>query len=378
LRDVLTDSVVDIRVGVMIRAAMSISEEIPLEYKEGKLRQGQGIPHFLPINRKEPTSNESYELPEYTWLTGKKILFCGVPSTILGRTRINQHYVGGASTQEAEIAFVNSLEVWHHQQAAPVVYAPYTPDSVQLEFPDWVSTGKKVSSMYEYVKQQIILEIPRVKEEGQYLRGLLGPTHPIFPYLDVTLLDHYLGRRGKPHPHVKFYSLKLRDGIMIIEPFSPDKWRQSIWVDEDYKWGMAFTAIEHLGYHRGFMYAAVPLPWNMTPDEIELVEKRVPNNLSSWRNERGLIFRNVKAKKKWLIDGKDPISVIPLQNEFVRMGSFHTYDVHRSELAHPVSYCVVSPEISEEWGLCLSMDYYQGFQKIKDIVERVKAVYAED
>jgi len=60
------------------------------------------------------------------------------------------------------------------------------------------------------------------------------------------------------------------------------------------------------------------------------------------------------------------------------MGTLHTYDVHRSELAHPISYVVASPEISEEWGLSLSLDYYQGFSKIKDIIERVKAVYAED
>jgi len=141
---------------------------------------------------------------------------------------------------------------------------------------------------------------------------------------------------------------------------------------------MAYTAIEFLGYHRGFMYASVPLPWNMTPDEVEVVEGRISKNLSSWRKERGLVFRNVSKRKKWLIDGKDPITVIPLQNEFVRMGSFNMYDVHRSELAHPVSYIFASPEINEEWGLCLSMDYYQGFQKIKDIIDRVKAVYAED
>jgi hypothetical protein len=291
---------------------------------------------------------------------------------------VQHHEKGGILPHEVEVVFVNSIEVWHHQQASSVVYAPYTPESMLLVFPDWVATGRRVSSMYEYVKQQLVPEIPKVREEGQYLRGLRGPVHPIFPYLDVTVIDHYLGKRGKPNPTVKFYSLKMIDGVMHVHPFAPEQWRNSIWVDDKYQWGMAHTAIEYIGYHRGFMYAAVPLPWNMTPDEVERVESRISCNLSSWRREKGLVFKRVNPRKKWLIDGKDPLSVIASQQEFVRMGTLTTYDVHRSELAHPVSYCQASPEILEEWGLCLSLDYYQGFTKIKDIIERVKAVYAED
>jgi len=377
LRDLLSDSIIDLRIGVMIRAAMSVSEEIPIEFKEGKLRQSEGVPVFLPINRKEPRSEEVFSLPEYTWLTGKRILFCGVPSTILGRTKIKSGGTGSAAPHDAEVVFVNSIEVWHHQQSSPVVYAPYTPESIQKHFPDWHSTGRKVSSMWEYVRQQLAPPLLKVRTQGQFCRSTLGPVHPIFPYLDVSIVGSLLQDKGLPTLPLRFFSLELQEGTMVVVPFKPSDWRRSIWVNEHNEWGRLITAIEHLGYYDGFMYAAVPLPWNMTKDEVEEVEKRIPRKLSVWRNKENMIFRQVISKRRWLIEGLDPMEVLPSQNEFVRMGSLTLYDIHRSELAHPISYEFCCPEIIEEWGMSLTMEYHQGFLHIKDTINRIKAVYAE-
>jgi len=164
---------------------------------------------------------------------------------------------------------------------------------------------------------------------------------------------------------------------MVVVPFRPSDWRRSIWVNQHNEWGRLITAIEHLGYYDGFMYGAVPLPWNMTKDEVEEVEKRIPRKLSVWRNKENMIFRQVMSKKRWLIEGLDPMEVLPSQSEFVRMGSLTLYDIHRSELAHPISYEFCCPEIIEEWGMSLIMEYHQGFLHIKDTINRIKAVYAE-
>jgi len=273
LRQLLSQPQVTLRKASYFRAAMAVSEEIALDIKGLMVRQAHDIePQFRSYQRTDHHVG-AFEKNSYPWLEGKAVFFSGVPSTVLGTTKVRrvQSY---QSPDQCDAVFCSSFDVWRQQFISNVVYTPYCGAEVRERFPDWEWTGRQVLTFREYVRRKDVQETASVQEKPhQICAKLMYPPWGLFPYTDVSLHGDYVRDRGDYMKGAKFFSLKRKGAFISLVPFNPEQWSSSIWV-RCHDWGPIMEGLHDVGPVFGFMNAAIPLPWNIDPDQLLEIEKR--------------------------------------------------------------------------------------------------------
>lgn len=132
----------------LARYVTALTEEIGVvQMGEGKTAtyHHKGEPRFKVFRRFDETV---YQLPSYPFLEDKEVAFLGVPSTVVGRTRLRaSHY----DFEHGSVFFVNSLETWKLLGAAQSVFTMAQADQVSQSFPGWVLSGNRVNGYKEWV-----------------------------------------------------------------------------------------------------------------------------------------------------------------------------------------------------------------------------------
>lgn len=253
------------------RFLTALSEEVVLKQRFDRVRIEEGVPSFEVFQRfrwdQSPMMGKSYP-----WLEGKYVLFCGVPSSVIGVTKVKR-MPGPQSPGLCDAVFLSSLQSWKQQFVANCVYVPENPSVVLREFPDWTFSARKVLNFYEYVKKEEKKEIVQIwSEPHQYHRGTKLIPLPFFPYVDSSLLRVPLRERTQWGVGGELFSLAPKDGHLEVVAFQPMMWRSSLWVREE-KWCPVKDCLEFISFP-GQMSTSIALPWDMLPQEVEDVEKR--------------------------------------------------------------------------------------------------------
>lgn len=353
LKNVLTGTLLDLKYASMVQSVIAISEEIPLKVTASQVRQDEdvhAVARFLPVNRMTVAGEAPITLPTYPWLEGKSVSFSGIPSSVVGGTKVLGTQLGVASSSNAPIVFLSKKETWQMLLNATIVYAPFAPASIVSLFPDWRPTGRKVSTLHEYVREEVEEESNVMIPFKQFSVTMQEKSHILFPTIKNTRASLLKGK--KPYADGHFYSFLSTTQSMEMVPFDPSKWRTSIYVNKDNTWGRAVDAIEHI-QDPTFLRAKVMLPWDMTRQEAQVVEQRVKCVEYS-------MLRSLKSQVAWSItkkyEGFD-LTRLPDTGEFVKAGGLLTFTLMRSPEAHLISY---PEEADEEWGLCLRHGYFRG------------------
>jgi len=271
-RALMTSTVIDVKENYMYRYLMSLSEEISLAV-DGTVvskvdKEGKDSPQFIPLSRFRETKSGVVSSDNFPWLIGKTVVFVGVPSSVLGSTRIKNSSVR-ASPEDCEVAFVSSVESWLQKTVAPVVYCPVIPATVAKSFPDWDHTGKMVRHFHEYVRrkdQKVIRadlksDLPHVLEK----QGVT-PSSSLYPYCQGKQLS--LAYK-KVLVEGEVYTLRI-DGLYVsLVPFEVVKWRKALIVTQCF-WSPVRSNLEIFfgKTYEGLMNAATPLPWDVGEAEL--------------------------------------------------------------------------------------------------------------
>jgi len=266
---ILSQPVMEIKSDAVLRAIMSISEEIGLTVSDRFAQYNpDGVPTFIPMGRYEKRKIRAEQ--NYEWLQDKRVLFCGVSSTVLGTTRLNRVKYDGDG--ECDVVFVNGPDVWTQRLSAPIVYAPMTVNEVHEVFPDWRATGRKVGSYNEFVRvvdealKPVVLAKPRIE-------GPVSTTSSksLFPYIHSDLKPLSYRKQmtvGKP------YAVKVYQGQLWTTPFKGGDWSEII-IIQDQEWGLLRNNM-HLfpKTYDAFKVAWGWIPWNMSSGEFVDLEKK--------------------------------------------------------------------------------------------------------
>jgi len=259
------------------RQIMSLTEELALSVRGKFVRIIEGQPEYKAYRRFDGVRGR-FELQSYPWLRGKSVLFCGVPSTIIGATEIRP-VRGPQSPDLCDVVFFNSIASWKVQFAAKVVYVPSNPEVVVREVPDWSHTGNRILQYYEYVREERVNEDDRKMHVGQVWKGKVYPQVQLFPFLDSSYLDCPLVNFVKNLAEGALFSVVKDRWKMKVVPFSMRYWRTSVIVYED-KWTLVkfqlyrLYAIVNQEDKKGFRGASVFLPWDMSRGEVERFEQQ--------------------------------------------------------------------------------------------------------
>jgi len=276
VREIRMKPIVDVQIYAVFRRIMAISEEISLDFSGAQVSQGQGQAEFLQLRRKARELKGTFERIIYPDFVGKRVLFCGVPSTILGSTKI-ETISGAHSAVICDYVFCANVEVWQQQFSSATVYCPIGIQYARDHFPDWEYTGKDVQGYKEFKRRIEVkpLQLDKTSPHQLWQRTCFLPLD-IAPFVDSSLLSAPLEKRGKFVLGSQFYSLSFNSSYFKVIRFRRELWRQSIWVNGP-EWGPALDAIETLGRGPGFCHvsADIYLPWDMTEGEFYGVEQRL-------------------------------------------------------------------------------------------------------
>lgn len=358
---ILTTGEYEITRSAEFRQIVALTEELAISLRGRFLRVIEGQPEYKPYGRFRTATGE-FEMQTVPWLQGKTVLFCGVPSSILGSTNVRA-VRGPQSPDMCDAVFFNSIPAWRMQFAARVVYVPASPAVVASEVPDWVHTGRKIRNFYEYVREEKVIESDRKMEPGQYWRGVKYPPINLAPVVDTTYVSRPLGNFVKDFPTCsgkpELFSLVKEKWKMVVHPFSMQWWRQSVVVVGD-QWTLVKLHIARLydlvgpADYRFFRAAAVMLPWDMTAGEVLKVESSYPEHIQL---------------RKHFLSGNPYYGKMVPQAEFgLRMsGCKSEPTLYRLRTAHPVSWTGVQFEewnrLRQDWGNFLE---YEQFSEIDE------------
>jgi len=276
VREIKMKPLIDLKTYAMFRRVMAVSEEVALEFSGAQIAQGVGQPTFLQLRRKAQELKGTFEKVVYPELTGKRILFCGVPSTILGATHI-ETISGVHSAVVCDYVFCASAEVWQQQFSGAAVFCPIGVNYARDHFPDWEYTGKEIQGYKEFKRKPEFKPLRlEARTPHQVWRNVHFAPQSLTPFLDSTQLDEPLQRRGIYVQGSKFYSLQFDSSYFKVVRFRRDLWRFSIWVNGP-EWGPMLECIEKIGAGQGFcqVSAGCYLPWDMTEGELSQVESRM-------------------------------------------------------------------------------------------------------
>jgi len=200
----------------------------------------------------------------------------------------------------------------------------------------------------------------------------VGPPVSFFPYVDVTLHKTFLRDRSVPKlKDFKLYTLQPVGQYLKLVEFEPAMWRRSIWVDENASWGFFREVLGQVGSFPGFMDATVPVPWDMSKEELEELEVTLSFSNSVWRDLPLTISRSA-SNKVWRLKGVEVLGRLATQHEFVRTKMLRgEFLINRSQTAHPVSFFIVNPEVEEEWALSLRLGYLKGYEHMASLISRL-------
>jgi hypothetical protein len=341
LRQIVMQPSVDMARKKTISHLISLTEEIGVEVHGRSVSQG-GVPHFEPFSRFRETLSRKMEI-EY--FTGKSIAFAGVPPTILGTTKIKRSVESWRLN--VEILFVNSLDTWSAQATPDLVYIDESPAIVHRAFPEYVYTGRNFLQFKEYkriVYPSKPLEINLPKNETRTARYVPWPG---FHNLSTTGFNYSV--KGPAVKGFELYSLSMKAGKAERVSFEPSLWRSSIYVNTDGSWGLVKSILELLGQQRGFLQAAVPLPWDMLVEEVLEVERRL-----------GIVVDRSSYYTRSQTDGINSEWKRLKKNQYVR-----------SERCHPVSWIYHEPVNEVIQDVMRMHGYYDGYEKILEYSARL-------
>jgi len=193
MKELLTKPQVELRTNMMIRGLLSVMEEIPVGVEGAIVVTKDGIPEFSGISRfdRREIAEMTSEAPH---LSGKRVLFIGVPSRVLGYTKLLNVE---ADTAQHKVAHTDAIvvanqRIWTqvvsarpHAGRIPDVYAPIPEEEVKKLFPGWVYVGKKFGSFFGYRMMDNKEKDVRI---GQVCGNEWYPPTRLVPFLDVTKL----------------------------------------------------------------------------------------------------------------------------------------------------------------------------------------------
>jgi hypothetical protein len=181
---IVSDLLKRLRAGLKVEGAnlaryvTALTEEIGVvQLGEGKTAtyHHKGEPRFQVFRRFDETV---YQLPSYSFLQDKEVSFLGVPSTVVGRTKLRSSHT---DVEHGTVFFVNSIETWKLLGAAQSVFSMAKPEEISRVFPGWVMSGNKVNGYKEWVlrvQEKVPKPILRPQEVSTLLsfkiRALVG------------------------------------------------------------------------------------------------------------------------------------------------------------------------------------------------------------
>lgn len=304
-RSLLTKSYTDIKSLKAMRMLTSISEEMGLNAVGDRVYRTTSA-HFQAFSRKRREIKED-DKEVYPWLEGKRIMFCGVAPEILGATKFKPAYASAsAGSIECDVTFVNSLDVWAQRSSSEVVYCAIGEVSVAQDFPDWVSTARNVRNFREYVrrkdgKKREYQEIFPYAKVGKFVDKPVQ----LFPYASVCKMEHYVAvlQCGE------IFSLRIKDGEMLLGPFDPWNWRLAI-IRDGLNWSLLRKNLKMYPQCENALCAEQYLPWDLTEDEFKEVDSKSQQEL------RKLYYQHEVITRKTYVGHRTVFSVLMDQKEF--------------------------------------------------------------
>jgi len=276
-RELLRAPVVQVRSSSLWRFVIALSEEIPLALDGRNIWQKPGGDPELRIARRFRDKNKKLvdQLAEekYEWLEGRSVVFCGVPVTVIGTTKIKTG-VGSAAPGMADVMFANSKDTLRMNFSSNVVYLPCADREVEIDFPGWRATGRSVREYREFAKRgkdsvqvQLVERAP-----GLYFKGSRYAPVDFYPWVDISILEEKWGERGeKPNGKVegvRRYTFVREKCNLRLAEFDPEQWRMSIWLDGSNRWGWLRDYVVDSGVALG----AVKVYWDVTLEELKRLE----------------------------------------------------------------------------------------------------------
>jgi len=130
----------------------------------------------------------------------------------------------------------------------------------------------------------------------------------LFPYVDSSMLHNFV-MEGKAEPPYQLVLPEMRGKYLLLRPAPTifESWRKMLWVGKK-GYGLYITTPSFEIGMGCVLQAAVPLPWNMRPDEILIIEDRV---VSDHQN----VLRALYRKK---------VKVFPKTARFISKNGFPT------------------------------------------------------
>lgn len=337
-KDLNSKSVVEIDKKQQLHLLTALSEEMGLELRTTKAVK-KGDPQFKNFSR---FASRDGNYPEAEYFFNKHVIFSGVEPSILEGTKT-------VTTGSVQILFAASIDSWRSQVAPDVVFCSQPRELIEQSFPNFEFTGRSHKKFLEFVrkkiisKEKIIVQNPCVETQ----QSILKPLDLVHRMIGV------LGTKGKPQKDFVLRTLKTSSSGVLLVPFDPSKWRKSVYVNKDNTWGPVKLVLEHIGRHEGFLNLDVPLPWDMTPLEVDELEQRLKLSIDERRhNERVKVFPE-KLNTEWLQVGKW---------------------MKRHEIVHPVSWRYFD-DVEETQRNLSHLGYLKGYDEIVRYVKRLHSLY---
>jgi hypothetical protein len=197
MKELMTKPQVEIRTNMMIRGLLSVMEEVPLIVDGAIVTTREGVPEFSQVTRYDKREVVEFS-NDYPHLSGKKVLFVGVPARVLGQTKILSVFADTAQHKVAhtEAIVVANSQLWAQVTAArphmgkvPDIYAPVSEVDAARSFPGWRSLGLSVGHFLGY---RLVDSVSQELKVGQYCGKEWYPPMRLVPTLDVTRLGYPL------------------------------------------------------------------------------------------------------------------------------------------------------------------------------------------
>lgn len=335
-------SEVDIRTFGVVRFLMSLSEETGLMIGKNKV-QKKGEPGFLPLNRfKKKEKGKREKVEEFPHLRKKRVMFCGVPSSVVGETEI---FPPG---RDPEVIFVSSLDLWSQRLDSPVVYCSVNEKEALVSFPDWVPTGNQVRNFKEYRREN--KKFPSVRDltvlsphcqQGTMLLPGLKP----FPYIRFK---NEMGKYVETISNGRIYSWSVSGPYLELVEFDPQKWRQAV-VCNGRAWSLLKNNL-HLYTAKYAMQSAGRVPWDISLTELRnvfkkelwhvelwrlfLLGKRLGAHLANWWQyfgEKKRLYQIIKEQKEFILSDDGILSRTPESLPFWEEGYLKGWELTMRE-----------------------------------------------
>jgi len=302
-----------------LRALMVVSQEIGLSYDRGQATIGQ---YETALTLERRGDNVVLDRPQCDFLKGKRVIFAGVPATVLLGTEI-QTVKGTQSSNLVDAVFCNTLQSWRTHTEARAVFFP---GEIGAEMPNWTKTSRSWRGYNEYVyvpQVKKVFELPVMQKNGHLVSSV---PCSLVPHLDVTSHGSFLDQfpvRMKVREGVQLYSIAYVSETLSykLEKFDVARWRQSVWA-RGKEWGyvvadpaVMMTDATYILASRNvklFFNCGFRVPWNMTYQELEMVAKTYNRGLSE--KMRDLVGKIPSSEL--IIDGVPWKVLFKTQNEF--------------------------------------------------------------